>query len=70
MSYDNKSNGTIGYNIIDCAVPVPREVLQEINEQRRGDTNPHHPPGQIKGEHDMSRTVTEKILADHLVAGN
>ena len=26
MSYDNKSNGTIGYNIIDCAVPVPPKV--------------------------------------------
>jgi len=33
MSYDNKSNGTIGYNIIDCAVPIPRKVLQEINEK-------------------------------------
>ncbi len=32
MSYDNKSNGTIGYNIIDCAQPVPVEVLQEIKE--------------------------------------
>ncbi|MHB8808417.1 MAG: 3-phosphoglycerate dehydrogenase family protein [Desulfobulbaceae bacterium] len=30
MSYDNKSNGTIGYNIIDCAVPVPAEVCAEI----------------------------------------
>lgn len=30
MSYDNKSNGTIGYNIIDCAGPVPQAVLREI----------------------------------------
>lgn len=33
MSYDNKSNDTIGYNIIDCATPVPEEVLKEINEK-------------------------------------
>lgn len=33
MSYDNKSNGTIGYNIIDCAVPVPPPVLDEINSR-------------------------------------
>lgn len=32
MSYDNKSNGTIGYNVIDCAVPIPPAVLREINE--------------------------------------
>jgi len=32
MSYDNKSNGTIGYNIIDCAGPVSSEVLEEINK--------------------------------------
>jgi D-3-phosphoglycerate dehydrogenase len=32
MSYDNKSNGTIGYNIIDCATPVPEKVQDEINE--------------------------------------
>jgi D-3-phosphoglycerate dehydrogenase len=31
MSYDNKSNGTIGYNIIDCATPVPEHVVAEIN---------------------------------------
>ena len=31
MSYDNKSNGTIGYNIIDCATPVPEQVVDEIN---------------------------------------
>lgn len=30
MSYDNKSNGTIGYNIIDCAGPVSRAVQKEI----------------------------------------
>lgn len=30
MSYDNKSNGTIGYNIIDCAGPVPEAVRKEI----------------------------------------
>lgn len=33
MSYDNKSNGTVGYNIIDCATPVPAEVQNEINEK-------------------------------------
>ncbi len=33
MSYANKSNGTIGYNIIDCAGPVPLEVQQEIEEK-------------------------------------
>ena len=32
MSYDNKSNGTIGYNIIDCEGPVPSEVRKEIEE--------------------------------------
>jgi D-3-phosphoglycerate dehydrogenase len=30
MSYTNESNGTIGYNIIDCEGPVPPEVLKEI----------------------------------------
>ncbi len=33
MSYDNKSNGIIGYNIIDCATPVPEHVLREMNEK-------------------------------------
>ncbi|GBE13070.1 MAG TPA: 3-phosphoglycerate dehydrogenase [Desulfobacteraceae bacterium] len=33
MSYANKSNGTIGYNIIDCAGPVPLEVQKEIEEK-------------------------------------
>ena len=33
MSYANKSNGTIGYNIIDCAGPVPGEVQKEIEEK-------------------------------------
>ena len=33
MSYDNKSNGVIGYNIIDCATPVPEEVRNEINDK-------------------------------------
>lgn len=32
MSYDNKSNGIIGYNIIDCATPVPDNALKEIND--------------------------------------
>jgi D-3-phosphoglycerate dehydrogenase len=32
MSYDNKSNGTIGYNIIDCEGPVPSEVKRKIEE--------------------------------------
>lgn len=31
MSYDNKSNGTIGYNIIDCACIIPAKAQQEIN---------------------------------------
>ncbi len=30
MSYTNESNGTIGYNIIDCEGPVPPEVCREI----------------------------------------
>jgi D-3-phosphoglycerate dehydrogenase len=30
MSYTNKSNGTIGYNIIDCEGPVPADVQKEI----------------------------------------
>lgn len=30
MSYTNKSNGSIGYNIIDTASPVPSAVRQEI----------------------------------------
>jgi len=30
MSYTNESNGSIGYNIIDCEGPVPLEVQQEI----------------------------------------
>ena len=30
MSYTNVSNGTIGYNIIDCEGPVPPEVQKEI----------------------------------------
>lgn len=33
MSYANKSNGTIGYNIIDCAGQVPLEVQKEIEEK-------------------------------------
>lgn len=32
MSYTNESNGSIGYNIIDCEGPVSREVQQEIEE--------------------------------------
>lgn len=30
MSYDNKSNGVIGYNIIDCTGVVPSAVQKEI----------------------------------------
>ena len=30
MSYTNKSNGTLGYNIIDTETPVSREVQREI----------------------------------------
>ena len=33
MRCDNKSNGTVGYNIIDCATPVPAEVLSEMDEK-------------------------------------
>lgn len=31
MNYTNKSNGTLGYNIIDCASAVPESVQKEIN---------------------------------------
>ncbi len=33
MNYTNKSNGTVGYNIIDCAGPVPEEVQSKIAQQ-------------------------------------
>ncbi|GAB4346667.1 MAG: phosphoglycerate dehydrogenase [Desulfobulbaceae bacterium] len=33
MSYDNKSNGVVGYNIIDCETTVPEPVLAEINNR-------------------------------------
>ncbi len=33
MNYTNKSNGTLGYNIIDCAGPVPGSVEEEICQQ-------------------------------------
>ena len=33
MNYTNKSNGTVGYNIIDCAGPVPEEVHAKIAQQ-------------------------------------
>ncbi len=33
MGYTNKSNGIIGYNIIDCEGPVPDEVLEEMEAQ-------------------------------------
>jgi D-3-phosphoglycerate dehydrogenase len=33
MNYTNKSNGTVGYNIIDCAGPVPEEVQAKIGQQ-------------------------------------
>lgn len=33
MNYTNKSNGTVGYNIIDCAGPVSEEVQQKIAQQ-------------------------------------
>ncbi len=33
MNYTNKSNGTIGYNVIDCAGPVSTEVRKEIEQQ-------------------------------------
>ncbi|PIE56663.1 MAG: 3-phosphoglycerate dehydrogenase [Desulfobulbus propionicus] len=32
MNYTNKSNGTLGYNIIDCEGPVPDEVEVKIRE--------------------------------------
>jgi Phosphoglycerate dehydrogenase and related dehydrogenases len=33
MNYTNKSNGTVGYNIIDCAGPVSEEVQTKIAQQ-------------------------------------
>ncbi len=33
MNYSNKSNGSFGYNIIDCAGPVPADVEGKIREQ-------------------------------------
>lgn len=33
INYTNKSNGTVGYNIIDCAGPVPEEVQEQIRAQ-------------------------------------
>ncbi|WP_028582572.1 3-phosphoglycerate dehydrogenase family protein [Desulfogranum japonicum] len=33
MNYTNKSNGTLGYNIIDCAGPVPPDVKAKICAQ-------------------------------------
>lgn len=30
MNYTNKSNGTVGYNIIDCAGPVSQKVEEQI----------------------------------------
>jgi D-3-phosphoglycerate dehydrogenase len=33
MNYTNKSNGTVGYNIIDCSGPVPEEVQNAIAQQ-------------------------------------
>jgi len=33
MNYTNKSNGTVGYNIIDCAGPVPDDVQEKIARQ-------------------------------------
>lgn len=33
INYTNKSNGTVGYNIIDCAGPVPEAVQDKIHQQ-------------------------------------
>ena len=33
INYTNKSNGTLGYNIIDCADTVPGEVQDKIRQQ-------------------------------------
>ncbi len=33
MNYTNKSNGTLGYNIIDCAGPVSEEMQEKIKQQ-------------------------------------
>jgi D-3-phosphoglycerate dehydrogenase len=33
MNYTHKSNGTLGYNIIDCAGPVTAEVQEKISQQ-------------------------------------
>ena len=30
INYTNKSNGALGYNIIDCAGPVPESVRDKI----------------------------------------
>lgn len=47
MNYTNKSNGTVGYNIIDCAGPVPKEVEKQICDQEgvfRTRVLPFHQP--------------------------
>ena len=33
INYTNKSNGTLGYNIIDCAGPVAESVQEKIRQQ-------------------------------------
>jgi D-3-phosphoglycerate dehydrogenase len=33
MNYTNKSNGTVGYNIIDCAGPVSDDIREKIAQQ-------------------------------------
>lgn len=33
MNYTNKSNGTLGYNIIDCAGPVSEGIQEKIKQQ-------------------------------------
>ncbi len=33
MNYTNKSNGSLGYNIIDCAGPVSEAVTEKITQQ-------------------------------------
>jgi D-3-phosphoglycerate dehydrogenase / 2-oxoglutarate reductase len=33
INYTNKSTGTVGYNIIDCAGPIPEEVQAQIKAQ-------------------------------------
>ncbi|MGI6657287.1 MAG: phosphoglycerate dehydrogenase [Desulfobulbus sp.] len=50
MNYTNKSNGTVGYNIVDCAGPVPKEVRDELRKQD-GVLRVRLIPLEIRGRH-------------------